>query len=307
MNRKTLFEFLFLGVIWGSSYSLIAVSLERFSPLQVAQVRLIGGAVVLLAVLLSNRARRGRVTWSASFVAHLFGAGLVSTALPYLLISWGETKAPSAVAGMLGATTPIFAAILAPMVLKEALGTNRKVGISVGLVGVVLIFHPWNTQGMGSIIAEGAIVLAAALYAVSFIYLKRFLIPTGASSLTIAAGQITASALMLLALDPTGPGVVLHGGARVDLSVLTLGIIQTGFAALLSTRLVRQVSATVSSAVTYLIAVVSVAEGFFFQHQKLELVFFAGALVVMVGLFITSSGDSMSFFESRAKGLKPSS
>jgi drug/metabolite transporter (DMT)-like permease len=160
---------------------------------------------------------------------------------------------------------------------------------------------------MGSIIAEGAIVLAAAHYAVSFIYLKRFLIPTGASSLTIAAGQITASALMLLALDPTGPGVVLHGGARVDLSVLTLGIIQTGFAALLSTRLVRQVSATVSSAVTYLIAVVSVAEGFFFQHQKLELVFFAGALVVMVGLFITSSGDSMSFFESRAKGLKPSS
>ncbi len=307
MNRKTLFEFLFLGVIWGSSYSLIAVSLERFSPLQVAQVRLLGGALVLVAVLVSNGARRGKIAWSAKFIAHLFGAGLVSTALPYLLISWGETKAPSAVAGMLGATTPIFAAVLAPIILKEALGAKRKVGVTVGLVGVILIFHPWSTQSLGSIIAEGAIVLAALLYAVSFIYLKRFLIPTGASSLTIAAGQITASALMLLALDPMGPGVVLHAGARVDLSILTLGIVQTGFAALLSTRLVRQVSATVSSAVTYLIAVVSVAEGFFFQHQKLELVFFVGAVVVMVGLFITSGVDSTTISAKKAKESKTSS
>ncbi len=291
MRSRSLFDFVVLGFVWGSAYSLIAVALEGMTPLQVAQVRTMGGAVVLLIVLFVSSAERRALSLTPKFLVAMLGSGLISTAAPYLLISWGETKAPSAIAGMLGATTPIFTAIMAPILLKERLGFRRGVGVAIGLGGMLLIFHPWQGSARGDVVAELAVVVAAALYGLSFIYLKRFVYPLGASTKAIAAGQIVMASLVLLCINPTGPAVLFRAGIRVDSAILTLGILQTGFAAVLSVRLVKSVTASVSSSVTYLIALVSVFEGFVFQHQSLGVIFFVGGAVTMIGLVIASTGE----------------
>ena len=70
MNSSTLTRFLVLALLWGSSFTLIKVSLEGLSPAQLVLSRLVLGAAVLVAVAAIRRVALPRtgpsgVTWPA--------------------------------------------------------------------------------------------------------------------------------------------------------------------------------------------------------------------------------------------------
>ena len=65
---------------------------------------------------------------------------LVNTAIPFWLLSWGETRIDSGLASIIQAAVPIFNALIAFVFFQEVRVTgSRLVGVAVGFVGVALL------------------------------------------------------------------------------------------------------------------------------------------------------------------------
>src|SRR5207302_8679007 len=127
----------------------IKVGVRDFSPAALVELRLLLAGAVLVSFV---AVRRGLRAVRPAFAPGAF-VGLVGMALPFLLISWGETHVDSGVAAVANSSVPIFVALLAlRFAASERSSGLRTVGLVVGLagVGVVAGVHPnggWGGVG----------------------------------------------------------------------------------------------------------------------------------------------------------------
>ncbi|WP_285507382.1 DMT family transporter [Actinokineospora sp. NBRC 105648] len=273
-----------LALLWGSSFLWIKLALHGLNPVQISFVRCALGAVVVLVLCYSARSRlpRDRKVW-----AHLLFAAFFGNALPFVLFGVGERTVDSGVAGVLNATTPLWA-----LLIGLAIGTERGLrpvrlgGLLLGFGGTLLIFAPWQQAGLASWGAL-AILAAAASYAVAYAYIGRVLSGRGTTPIALSAAQlVTATGLSALALPVGGTGSV-HLSVTVIVAVSILGVFGTGFAFAINYRLIADEGATNATTVGYLLPVVSVLLGAAFLNEGLNVRVIAGMLVVLVGVGMT--------------------
>ena len=280
-SHDEIMRFLLLALLWGSSFTLIKVSLEGLSPAQLVLARLALGALVLLAVAALRHVAlpRGWAVWG-----HLAGAALFGNVLPFLLLSYGEQTASAGIAGVLIGATPLLTLTIAYVALTAERATARKVvGLVVGFLGLVLVIAPWRDAG-GSFGGELACFGAAVSYAISFVYVRKFLSPRGLAPLALAAGQLLVAVLLQAAVSP-----LLEWGAadltgRVVAGIVLLGVLSTGLAYVLYFRLIADLGATTASAVNYVVPIAAVLIGMVFLGEPVTWNVVAGGLVVLAGM-----------------------
>ncbi|NUT96980.1 MAG: DMT family transporter, partial [Saccharothrix sp.] len=159
----------------------------------------------------------------------------------------------------------------------------RLGGLALGFAGVVLIFAPWQQNGLMS---WGALALlgAAASYAIAFLYMGRHLVGKG-GPLAISAAQLTmATALSSLALPASGPA---HLNVTAVVAVVVLGIFGTGATFVLNYRIIEDEGPTAAATVGYLLPVVSVALGAIVLGEPLTVRIVVGMAVVLAGVALT--------------------
>jgi drug/metabolite transporter (DMT)-like permease len=284
-NAPWLGAYLLLSAIWGTSFLFIKIADRQLSPLQVVLARSALGAATVLVVLLI---RRGRLPSELRIWGHLAVLALVSNALPFSLIAYGETHISSVLAGLWNATTPLFTLLIALAVLPEERPTRRRIGgLMLGFVGVVIVLGPWS--GLGGPSLEGSIAVAGAsiCYGLSFTYLRRYVTVQADSSVSLVAGQLLcATAIMTMAavLFTSAPPH-LDGGPV--LSVAALGALGTGLAYIVNYAVVGRAGATIASTVTYLIPLFATACGVALLDEAVAWNEPLGALVVLSGVALS--------------------
>ena len=281
MPNATVLRFLVLALLWGSSFTLIKVSLEGLSPAQLVLARLALGAAVLAAVA---AARSVRLPAGAAVWGHLAGAALFGNVLPFLLLSYGERTASAGIAGVLIGATPLLTLTIAYAALAAERATARKVtGLVAGFLGIVLVLAPWRDAG-GSLGGELACAGAALSYALSFVYVRRFLSPRGLAPLALAAGQLLVAVALQAAVSPLLEWGAVRLTGRVVVSIALLGALCTGLAYVLYFRLIADVGATSASAVNYLVPIAAVLVGVVFLGEAVTWNLVAGGLIVLLGM-----------------------
>ena len=281
MPNATVLRFLALALLWGSSFTLIKVSLEGLSPAQLVLARLALGAAVLAGVAALRRVPlpRGATVWG-----HLAGAALFGNVLPFLLLSYGERTASAGIAGVLIGATPLLTLTIAYAALAAERATARKVtGLVAGFLGIVLVLAPWRDAG-GSLGGELACAGAALSYALSFVYVRRFLSPRGLAPLALAAGQLLVAVALQAAVSPLLEWGAVRLTGRVVVSIALLGALCTGLAYVLYFRLIADVGATSASAVNYLVPIAAVLVGVVFLGEAVTWNLVAGGLIVLLGM-----------------------
>jgi drug/metabolite transporter (DMT)-like permease len=201
-----------------------------------------------------------------------------------MLIGWGEEHISSALASVLNACTPLFAAGFAAGLLGERLRPPQLVGVAVGFLGVAVVAGVGGGDLAGSsLLGSAAVVLAGAGYGFGFAYANRF--TTGLSALQLSFGQLLAGTLVLApvaAVDLAAGRVDLGPSAAICL--VLLGTLGTGYAYLLNYRTLQESGATVASLVTYLVPLVAVAAGVVVLGEPFSLRLVVGGLIVVLGV-----------------------
>ena len=273
-----------LALLWGSTFLWIELALDALTPVQVTLSRcVLGSATLLVACLASGRRLpRDRATWGRIVVAAFF-----CNALPFAMFSIGQQTIDSGVAGVLNATTPLWALLIGVVSGSEReLRPVRLGGLLLGFAGVVLIFAPWQATGpvgWGAL----AIVTAAASYAVGFALMGRTLVGRGIPTVSLSAAQLIAATGLTALTLPAGGLTAIEISLKVLIAVVILGVVATGITFHLTYRVIAAEGATNAATVGYLLPVVSVALGVIVLDEGFNLRTAAGMVVVLAGVGLT--------------------
>jgi drug/metabolite transporter (DMT)-like permease len=157
----------------------------------------------------------------------------------------------------------------------------------VGFAGAVLIFTPWHT-GSGLVSAGGLECLAASVsYAVSYIYMDRFLARRGIGAVVLSACQLMVAAVQLAIALAVAGAPAPHVTTESVAALAVLGIIGTGFAYVLNYQIITSEGATVASTVTYLLPVVAIVLGVLVLNETITVTTLAGIALVLGGVALT--------------------
>jgi drug/metabolite transporter (DMT)-like permease len=291
--RNTLWAFLALSLVWGSSFLFIKVGLQGFAPTQLVLARILLGAVTLAVIMTVTRRRwpREPKVW-----AHMIVVGTFFCAVPFTLFAWAEQYVPSSLASIYNATTPIMTLLLTPLMLRsERLSGSRIMGLVVGIVGVVVLTGPWQLIGSGDIAttlpAQLACLGATVSYGFAGLYLRRFVSGLPYDAVTLSSVQLAMAAGVVLLIAPFDARGPIALNLPVVSSVVALGILGTGIAYVWYTRVLRDWGPVRASTVTYLAPVVGVVLGVLVLGETVQWYEPVGGLIVIAGI-VTSQRPS---------------
>jgi drug/metabolite transporter (DMT)-like permease len=271
--------FLAVSAIWGSSFLFIAIGLDALPPGLITFMR-IGLGALALAVL-----PRTRSTIAADDRFRLVVLSFLWVAIPFTLFPLAEQHINSSVTGLLNGGTPIFAALVATVLLRQPPRGAQIVGIAVGFAGVVMISLPSLGDGSSEALGVALVIIATACYGFAINL-------AGPMQQRYGSVNLTAKMLALATIWTAPYGLWEIDDAEWELgpvsAVVFLGVVGTGIAFALMGSLVGRVGATRASFITYLIPVVALVLGVTFRGDEVAPMALVGVVLVIGGAFLAS-------------------
>ncbi|MFQ5634970.1 MAG: DMT family transporter [Gammaproteobacteria bacterium] len=276
-----------LVALWGSSYLMIEIALTVWRPAEIAGLRILTAAAVLMMAMLarSERLPTDRAHWMPLGVI-----ALVGNCVPFFLISWGQQQVESGLAGVLAASTPLFVLVMAHFALEdERVGRRQVLAFVVGFAGVVVLLGPDSLAALGGsaarLLSQLAILGGAACYGAATVIARKL---PAAPAVVTSAGVMLAASVFMLPFVGSGlavPASVTWQGAA---AIGFLGLLGTGVASILYFRLIAETGARFTSLVNYLVPVCAVGVGAAFLGEKLPLSSWLGLFLLLCGLILIS-------------------
>jgi drug/metabolite transporter (DMT)-like permease len=278
-----------LALMWGSAFMFTKLALAGADPMEIAATRSVIGLLMLAAIawLLSRRAR-GELKlppWGLTIWLGLSGA-----ALPFVLMSWGQQHIDSALAGILVSAVPVFTVLAGHFIEGETkIGLSSLGGAIVGLAGVALVIGPEALAGLTDAFIGQLAILAAALgYATAALIGRRI---AGYPPVYLGIGQMVVSTIVIVPAYFLVEGFHLPDIAPASWFWITaLALVASALPPILMFRLLRTVTATQLSLVSYLVPVVALLWGILLFGERLHPGQFAGFALIMVSLWAINRG-----------------
>ena len=257
----------------------MAISLQSFTFGQITWARNILAGLAMGAIVLLTRTKLPRIGRNH---LHFAVIGLTSNVIPHLGFGFGQNEAPSALAAMFNATSPLAAALLAALVFKvERLTLRRALIIAVGVLGVFVIVGPWKEVLAGDLIAQLSCLVAGVSYAFSVVYTRRFVTDRGIPVLGMAFLNTAWSAVIVIALTPLLLPYPVHWDWAAVIAIAWIGVVVTGVAQVWNLNVLNAWGPVAVSTVTYLIPVVALVLGVVVLREELEWNQPVGAAIVV--------------------------
>jgi drug/metabolite transporter (DMT)-like permease len=278
-----------LALFWGSTFLFIKIGDERLAPLQVSLGRLLIGTTTLLVILAvrGERLPAGGLLW-----AQLAIAGLLLNVAPFTLFAYGERHVSSLLAGIWNATVPLFTLPIAiAWIADEHASTRRLLGLAIGFGGVLIVLGAWRGLGGASLAGNLLCLGAAAAYGLGFPYTRRYLAQRPEGPLSLASAQLICATVEIAILTLLFTHAPRGLGAKHVLSLLALGVFGTGLTFVLNYSLIRDVGATVTSTVAYVMPIVSTLLGIVALGEPLRWYEPVGAAIIVVGAALAQARE----------------
>ncbi len=274
------------------------IGLEAMDGVQVAALRLVCAASVLMPLLLISGGRlpRGWAAWK-----HILVSATLLCSLPWTLFAVGEERVTSSITGIANATTPIAAVLFGMLMLRhESVGRRRLAGVGIGFAGVVLISQPWSLEQGPDPIGLTMVLVASASYGLGWTYVRRFMSGIDAGGLALPTTQIVLAAAQmpfvvglwwLVSGEGGATPLSLHTTDSVVVPVLAvvfLGVVGTGLGQAMQYDVVRAAGATVASSVAFVIPVVAVTLGYVVLSETVGWLALGGGALILYAAFLVT-------------------
>lgn len=287
MSRKGLILFLTVGLVWGIPYLFIKIAVQDFTAPTIVFVRTLIGTMVLIPMAISRQAlvpalRRWKTVLAFS-VLELIG--------PWWLISTAENgHIDSGLAGLFISTVPFFGMALGYFYMgdKSAAHPKNIIGLVVGFSGIALLVGIDAVSANLQVLWVGAVILAAIGYALAPAVASKQapeVEPVG----IIALGMAFAAVVYVVpaALQPLQTGVEVPK-LESWIALAVLGIICSSVAFVAFFELIKEVSYSRSTLITYMNTAIAVIAGVAFGSEPFTIGMAAGLPLVAVGSYLAS-------------------
>lgn len=267
---------------FGVSFPLNHVAVEAASPLAVAFLRsLVAAPALALALAAMGVAPpRGRRQWGACLLL-----GSLSTALPFVLLAWGQSMIGGGLGGVVFATIPVLVVLMTPLIPPHPrIEAARLPGCVVGLAGVALAT---GGGGEGAALGVALTFLSAASLALGSILVQRF---PDLDPRTLTLGQVTCGALILAPAVALAPGVSLWPAlAPAPLAAIAAnGILSTAAAMAAMYMLIREAGPASAATINFFTPLIAIAISALTLGEALSPALLVAFALVVLGAWLVA-------------------
>jgi drug/metabolite transporter (DMT)-like permease len=270
-----------MSVVWGLPYLFIKVAVRDLTPATIVGARTAVGAIVLLPLALRQVHLRPLLrAWKPLLVYCV-----VEMAVPWWLLSDAERRLPSSLSGLLIATVPLIAVILAALTGHvDRFDRRGVIGLLIGLGGVMVLLG--FDVGTGDLGAVGMVGLVAVGYAIGPLVASRYLghLPSlGLATVSlVAVAFVYAPVALWQRPNRIPPGTVVA-------SVVLLGLVCTALAFVAFFELIKEIGSTRSTIITYLNPAVAVILGVVLLGERFTLGTAIGFVLILAGCWLSTA------------------
>jgi drug/metabolite transporter (DMT)-like permease len=275
--------YVFLCVVWGSTWLVIKVGYGGLGPFNAASVRFFVAAAILIPLVPSFRAR-----WpgTATEWALVVWVGVVLFGVDYGLIYWAEQFIDSGLTAVLFATLPVFTAFLAHFYLPGEPMTPRKLaGTLLALLGVVALFGGSVRLDVSKAGPMLAVVSSAVCAAAAGVAAKRHGASLHPAALN-APAMLIGALVLLMASFAAGDGFRVPQDTETWGAIAYLAVVGSVISFLVFFSLLQRWSATSLSFISVFMPVVALLLGFVVLDERPTVWTVLGAVLILVGVIL---------------------
>lgn len=280
MAPADLGRLILLAAAWGLAFVFIRVAVPPLGPLALVELRQVIAGVLLFLYLASlGIALDFRGRWRKFLTLALLGS-----ALPFTLIATAQQILTASYTVILVSTSPLFAAVIAAVVLKEPLTARKVGGLTLGIAGVALLVG-WNPVGeaLPPAWTIAFVLAAAALYAIAGIYTR--VAAQSIPPLATAAGSQLGAALLLAPFVPLWPPAAMPTPIAWA-AVAALALFSSALAFILYFQLIRNIGPVRTLTVNFLTPLFGVGGGVLLLGERFTANVAAGTAVILAATWL---------------------
>ncbi len=279
-----------VALIWGINIPIMKNGLDEVDSLVFNAVRLTVSAAVLAVFALRER-RNGILPQPGLSKRKVVTYGIIVSGLYQLCFLLGISRTTSGNTALIIATVPMWTALIARIFLSEKLLKLAWCGLSLALVGTVVVALQKNdvSAGQEHLIGNIFVLSAALMWSIGTVYSRPLLKKISPMQLS-ATGVVLALPLHLLVAGwRFSDSVDVLMSVRVWSIILYAGVLSSGLALPMWNFGVRHAGAAHASIIQNLIPVIAIIAAWMTRGETVTVGQMLGGSLILGGLVIMRS------------------
>lgn len=282
--------FIFLSLVWGSSFKLMKIGMNEFSSYQVASLRVLSAGLVLFPIALKHIKSLSLKQISLIVISGLFG-----NFIPAYLFCFAETKIDSSIAGIVNSLMPIFTIIIGLLFFNLKINSQKIIGVIISFIGLLLLILSNGINLKFNIFFLSLAILATIFYGFNSNFiafnLKDF---KSIQIISVSMSILSIPALMVIIYSDFFSKINYTNTFFISLiSSMTLGIFGTAMASWLFYILIKRTGTVFSSLVTNTMPIVAVILGVL-SGEKITYFQILCLFVILFGIYFVNKKQKIS-------------
>lgn len=276
-------------LILGLNWPIMATGLQSITPVWMGVFRLGGATLVLMTIAAVGGRLRVPPRSDLPIVASLALFRLVAVTL---LVFTALEIVPPGRSSVITWTTPLWTVPLAAVFLGDRMTWRRWIGLSLGIIGVIVLFEPWGLDWSAPGLALGHVLLVTAsiVNASTSVHIRghRWSV-TPLDALPWQLSTATA-VLLILALAVDGPVYVDWTPALVGI-IAYQGILASGVALWAQIVVLRNIDPVSANLTMMGVPAVGVASSSLFLGEVVTPELTIGLILIVLGVAMNLLGE----------------
>lgn len=290
LSKKTgaIISILLIVIIWGSASSVTKLSVENIPPFVFAFLRNAVASICFIPFYFYRRNKQPRPV--AIPFPQVLWMGLTGVTFFYLFFNLSLYYTTAAAGALIQGFIPVAIILLAIVFLKEKLKPLQGVGIALSVIGVILIGFVGIVPGarndtFGNMLMIFAVV-SWGIYTVLSKSMQQYdAVYLAAMSTWIGTAGLIPPAVIEVWNKPVLPVISFEGWAAISY----LGLFSSTICYILYNNVMKKLSAVQVGNFMNFDPVVGAVIAVIFLHERVTIWQIAGAILVLLGVGLTSS------------------
>jgi len=273
---KSYFLLILLGLIWGSTFPLIKISLNFMSPYTFLTFRFLIATLVLFLIYPKRIIESDRLS---IFYGFMIG---ISLFFGYIFQTVGLEYTTSSHSGLITGLYVVIAPLIAYFLLKEKITFRLIISLFLSILGLILLTNFYETHKIN--FGDFLTILSAISYAFQIVLVDKYV--KMKDPFVIVFFQIFTVGIISIFLLPFNYS--FQPGYFSIFSILFLGIVATGLAILLQNIAQKELTSGEASIFLTSEPIFAVIFSYLILGETLSFIAIIGAFLIVISMIVMS-------------------